>query len=394
MAKKFILDPNGKPYKDSVTGLPLVVDVPEGSNGDPIIATTGVEIEALMTAENVGKVVKYEGEDGAYLNGEIYKVMDNEDADNTQYYTYENKLPLLLGTQDATNKPYEITAEDLEGVTAIANYQFYRKDGLIKIDLSNVTGGIGGYAFNRCSNLADINMQNVAGSIGTYAFEMCDKLVEINAPNAKSIDSYAFTNCDKLLSADIQNATTIGSNAFYNSRALQEVNIQNATTIGSRAFTNCTALTTLNMQKVEKIEQSAFSYCSKLPSVIIPATCTSIGGSAFSNCSSLESVVIQDNCTSIGSSAFSGCDALESVIIPATCTSIGGSAFSKSYNGGGVYPAKCTYTFLGTTPPTISTNTFTASYINKIIVPKGCGETYKTATNWTTFADYIVEAEE
>ena len=44
-----------------------------------------------------------------------------------------------------------------------------------------------------------------------------------------------------------------------------------------------------------------------------------------------------------------------------------------------------------TTPPEISSNTFTSSKLNKIIVPVGCGEAYKSATNWSNFADYIEE---
>lgn len=51
-------------------------------------------------------------------------------------------------------------------------------------------------------------------------------------------------------------------------------------------------------------------------------------------------------------------------------------------------------TMLPTTPPTIASNTFTAEYLNKIIVPKGTSETYKAATNWSAFADYIEEAAE
>lgn len=45
-----------------------------------------------------------------------------------------------------------------------------------------------------------------------------------------------------------------------------------------------------------------------------------------------------------------------------------------------------------TTPPTIDSNIFYTNKLNKIIVPVGCGDTYKNATNWSKFADYIEEA--
>lgn len=52
--------------------------------------------------------------------------------------------------------------------------------------------------------------------------------------------------------------------------------------------------------------------------------------------------------------------------------------------------------FASTTPPTIQANTFgTSKYAFnstcKIIVPAGCGEAYKAATNWAKYADQIVE---
>lgn len=49
---------------------------------------------------------------------------------------------------------------------------------------------------------------------------------------------------------------------------------------------------------------------------------------------------------------------------------------------------------LSTTPPTIQSDTFYANYLNKIIVPKGTGDAYKSATNWSAYADYIEEATE
>jgi hypothetical protein len=70
-------------------------------------------------------------------------------------------------------------------------------------------------------------------------------------------------------------------------------------------------------------------------------------------------------------------------------TSIGYQALAIGTNS-----KKTTITFLRTTPPTITTSTFTTSYLNKIIVPKGCADAYKSATNWSNFADYIEEAVE
>lgn len=93
--------------------------------------------------------------------------------------------------------------------------------------------------------------------------------------------------------------------------------------------------------------------------------------------------------TIIGHGAFYDCSGLTNITIPNSVTSIGGYALQI-----GSETNKATITFLGETPPTIESDTFNASYLNKIIVPAGCGETYKAATNWSTFADYIEEATE
>lgn len=168
------------------------------------------------------------------------------------------------------------------------------------------------------------------------------------------------------------------------------------TTIGHRCFlctsTYDTAMTSCRLPNtLESLggeECRVFYGRQGLTSIDIPENVTTIGYAAFYECDSLTSVDMP-NVTSMDASAFSDCTSLTSLTIPSTCTNIGGNALYC-----GTSSNKCTFTFEGTTPPSIQANTFNASYINKIIVPVGCGETYKTATNWTNFADYIEEATE
>lgn len=113
-------------------------------------------------------------------------------------------------------------------------------------------------------------------------------------------------------------------------------------------------------------------------------------------CTKLTSIDIPSSVTSIGSSAFFYCDGLTSIDIPSGVTSIGDFAFSLSEGN------TITVTLLATSPPTLGytedskgTKVYSAfgePGINKIIVPKGCGEAYKSAEGWSTYADYIVEA--
>lgn len=166
-------------------------------------------------------------------------------------------------------------------------------------------------------------------------------LTRIDIPTSVTILEQAnYRYCSALTSVDMSNVTSLGDGAFL-ATALTSVSMPNVTSIGKFVFEECPSLTSVSMPKVETIGEYAFNIIKALTSLTIPSTCTSIGGYAL-------------------------------------CC---GSSTNK-----------CTFTFEGTTPPSIQSNTFNASYINKIIVPKGCGETYKTATNWSRFADYIEEA--
>lgn len=172
-----------------------------------------------------------------------------------------------------------------------------------------------------------------------------------------------------------------------------------------------TTITEDDLAGATSIRNYAFYYCESLTSMQIPASVTSIGDNSFNNCVGLTSITIPEGVTSIGtySLAYTGitnitipstvtsiengvfydCESLTSITIHAGITSIGHSALRI-----GSSTNKATITMLSTTPPTIEGNTFTATRLNQIIVPAGCGDAYKAATNWANFADYIVEATE
>ena len=91
---------------------------------------------------------------------------------------------------------------------------------------------------------------------------------------------------------------------------------------------------------------------------------TMIRNCAFQSCSSLASITIPNGVTSIGSKAFSNCNNLTSMKIEAT------------------------------TPPTLSNTNAISTATTQIQVPMASVEAYKTATNWSNFADIIVGYEE
>lgn len=162
--------------------------------------------------------------------------------------------------------------------------------------------------------------------------------------------------------------------------------------VGNRAFYGCWRLTSITIpNSVTNVDDYAFSGCSSLSSITMPNSVTSIGNNAFEDCSNLTSITIPNNVTKINNSLFRYCSSLTSITIGNSVTSIGYLVFdycSTNTELGG------TYTILATTPPTIQSSTFSNAKINKIIVPKGTLAAYKSATNWSKYADKIEEAAE
>ena len=143
---------------------------------------------------------------------------------------------------------------------------------------------------------------------------------------------------------------------------ITEEDIRGCQTIGFRAFQKCTNLTNVTIPDgVTTIGDYAFSACTNLTNVIIPNSVITIGSSVFDWCTNLTNVTIPDGVTSIGYNAFNYCTSLTDIYL---------------------YP---------TTPPTLQNTNAISTATTTIHVPIGCGDAYKNATNWSNFADKIVE---
>ena len=323
------------------------------------------------------------------------RLLNNEDSATTSIYDFKCIDKVFVGdfinciSPNAFNYCSGLTNITIpKGITSIGQNAFSNCYKLTSITIPEGVTNIGQAAFNYCSGLTSVIIPDGITSIGQSAFDSCSGLTSITIPGSvTNIGQNAFSNCYNLTSITIpEGVTSIGQSAFNFCSGLTSITIPGSVTnIGQNAFDSCRSLTSITIPgSVTSINAQAFGNCRGLTSVIISDGVTNIGQAAFNYCSGLTSITIPQSVTSIGVSAFSGCRSLTSITIPESVTSINAQAFSNCYSMG-------EYHILSTTPPNIYTNTFSVIPGDcKIFVPAQSVDTYKSATNWSTYASKIV----
>lgn len=342
-------------------------------------------------------------------------------SNGTYYVNYKEKVEvnvpskkaaMLIGAPDTYIGQFELTENDMSQVSGIRAYACTNCTLLTGINAPNATN-VGDRAFSGCTSLNKVVLPRVK-TIGWESFAKCNNIYQFSMPLLEQIGRRAFHEANIGPDLDLPNLLEIGGEAFFMANvnqivapelitvgescfykgSLYALHAPNLANIGGSCFAE-TNINEANYPLVEKLSDAAFQSCSNLVTADF-RNATEIGSHAFHHCRSLSSVNISKAVT-IGRDAFNLCSNLSEITIPASCTSISYGALRCGSTSG-----KCTFIFEGQTPPTIQLyseiaageDTFDKYKIKKIVVPAGCGEAYKTATNWTTVADYIVEATE
>ena len=196
---------------------------------------------------------------------------------------------------------------------------------------------------------------------------------------------------DKLIedasgSGESQDNTTL--NNLLNRSITDFVVPNDVTSIGKYTFCECRSLNNIIFHNnFTNIEAYAFLYCKSLTNIVLPNSIVYIGAAVFQMCEGLTNIVLpkNDNFTRLLPQLFVSCTSLTNLTIPSSVTSIEKQALQI-----GSTTNKATITFESTTPATIVTDVFIASKLEAIRVPVSAVDTYKTATNWSAWADYIV----
>ena len=278
-----------------------------------------------------------------------------------------------------------------------------------------------GSATQTLSGTGNVNTSHTYSTIGDYIITLKVTSGTLGLGHSLGAASYCVMGstsylgriyCNMLQKVEIgSGVTSIGNSALYGFHSLVSITIpKNVTSINNSAFYYCYSLNSIAVPSgVTSIADNAFYFCYSLASITIPKSVTSIGNGAFYNCSSLNSIAVPSSVTSIADNAFNSCYSLASITIPNYVTSIGNSAFYYCYSLAKITITRSVtsistnafYNCYGmamydftqhTSVPTLSgTNAFRNIPSDCIIkVPASLLNSWKAATNWSTYATNIV----
>ena len=140
-----------------------------------------------------------------------------------------------------------------------------------------------------------------------------------------------------------------------------------------------------NEQHTGYVYKGSFRYSSKLTSVYMPNV-VGLNDEVFRECPALESIKLE-NVRALGGNVFYDCKALKKVELP-SATYIAGNSFHMASALEALILASTT-SLCQLAGTGAFNNTPIASGTGYIYVPSVMVDSYKAATNWTTFADRI-----
>lgn len=201
-------------------------------------------------------------------------------------------------------------------------------------------------------------------NIGKYKFAGTE-LHSFIATSTTRLEENAFYDCSKLVSFEAPNVTSVGQVCFWSDVALTSLNLKSLKSAEQSAFVNCGALENTNFQNLESLGPMAFAGCKSLRTLRFPKI-KSLNTGLFINCSALEIIEFSENGNSsrltFGDNNFNQCNNLKALVLRnGVVHTLGGIS--------------------GYLSPTIEDGT------GFIYVPRNYLETYKTATNWSVYAE-------
>ncbi len=344
------------------------------------------------------------------------------------YGTYTIKMKISDGGSwyipdyfcQGSNGNYYLIAARIAGVRQLSSNAFQYKYGLRTVTFDRCLSSLGEQIFYECRALVAIVFPDSLTTIGRYSMQYCYGLSRVVFPDSITIiPEYVCYNCHTLDGVTIpEGVTEIHPCAFQGCYSINYVHFPSTLkTIRSYAFCSNYALREIRLpEDLEWLEDRVFQDCYAVGKVNLPESLTRVNGYIFQHCRNLRHINIPSSWTSIPNGLCYCCYSLESIEIPENITYIGDEAFYECYrltevkfhadiatirSGSFRYcRAMRDYYCCRTAPPTLtSSNVFNDIPGSCVIwVPKSTDRTvltaYKTASNWSNYANYMKEMEE
>lgn len=281
--------------------------------------------------------------------------------------------------------------QTVENVDYLGSAEYTGEDPIKAGETDHSRWSFAGWSPSASSITGDTDCYAVFTFTGSFARELVKRTLEGKLERDETvttIGTHAFSGLSKLTYIDFPNATSIGANAFENT-AITHANFQKVTDVNSRAFANCKSLISISLPSVVNgygVSDSLFSECTSLTSVDL-SSITDLGQNTFSGCSSLEYLSFPSLNGNIYTATFNGCTSLKKINFNKSPKFIRSNAFQSCTSLEAVI-------IRGDSVATLSNaNNFSSSGISAgtgyIYVPRSLVDSYKTATNWSTYATQI-----
>lgn len=224
-------------------------------------------------------------------------------------------------------------------------------------------------AFRNCKNLTSVVLPDTLEAIGSAngfsnCFADCSSLTNININHVKEIGIGSFKGCTSLsINLDNPYLTRFEQHVFLNSGDIT-LNTPNVNHVSEGAFLNSRLTGTINLPLVEVASARAFQgtlieevYLGKVKR--LEGNSSWVDHGSFYNCKNLRVVVLSDCVEYIENGTFYNCEQLKYIKLPTV------------------------------TPPVVATSTLPTHKTYLIYVPDESVQAYKSATNWSAYADRI-----
>ena len=198
-----------------------------------------------------------------------------------------------------------------------------------------------------------------------YAFRHNDSLKSVNLPNATNALNDTFSSCWNIENVKIPKINVINDNIFYYCYKLKSVDISNTNRINGRAFYYCFSLNNIDLSNVSSTSNNAIKD-------------TGIGA------------LVLPNATSIGT--YTGEGTRTSIIDLSKKITISGNIFNTAYSL--VHLILRSDTLCSLSATSAFTDTPIKNGLGWIYVPSNLVDSYKSASNWSTYANQIVSLNE